>query len=191
MDNLNPMMLKQSGLAQEEMFREQAKQLSEQQATLGTSSGYQAAFHQAGSQMSAVQLQESMLKAQQSQSSATLLGAVRRPSTEGTAAGILKNSSKYQDPQKRKVIKQQQQRLLLLRHASKCKNGPDCKVKFCSQMVQLWKHMKKCRDKNCKTAHCLSSRCVLESLPNLQEREQNFLVRSLWSSDAADKTTKF
>lgn len=76
--------------------------------------------------------------------------------------GILKTSnSKYQDPQKRKVVKQQQQRLLLLRHASKCKSGSACKVKFCGQMVSLWKHMKKCRDKNCTTAHCLSSRCVL------------------------------
>jgi Bromodomain/TAZ zinc finger len=27
--------------------------------------------------------------------------------------------------------------------------------------VTLWKHMKKCRDKNCSTSHCLSSRCVL------------------------------
>jgi hypothetical protein len=82
------------------------------------------------------------------------------------AAGILKSGgdSKYQDPiaaQKKKVIRQQQQRLLLLRHASKCKDGPACKTKFCGQMMTLWKHMKKCRDKNCKTSHCLSSRCVL------------------------------
>ena len=74
------------------------------------------------------------------------------------------DSSKYQDPiaaQKKKVIRQQQQRLLLLRHASKCAAGPTCKTKFCAQMVTLWKHMKKCRDKNCSTSHCLSSRCVL------------------------------
>lgn len=74
------------------------------------------------------------------------------------------DSSKYQDPiaaQKKKVIRQQQQRLLLLRHASKCTAGPTCKTKFCAQMVTLWKHMKKCRDKNCSTSHCLSSRCVL------------------------------
>jgi len=63
--------------------------------------------------------------------------------------------------QKKKVIRQQQQRLLLLRHASKCKEGPNCKTKFCAQMMTLWKHMKKCRDKACKTSHCLSSRCVL------------------------------
>jgi Bromodomain/TAZ zinc finger len=162
MDNLNPMMLKQSGLTQEDMFREQAKQLSAQQGSLSgaSASGYPSVFGQAGSQMTAAQLQDSILKAQQSQSSAKLPTMSRRASSEATA-GILKNSSKYQDPQKRKVIKQQQQRLLLLRHASKCKNGPNCKVKFCGQMVQLWKHMKKCRDKNCKTAHCLSSRCVL------------------------------
>lgn len=65
------------------------------------------------------------------------------------------------DAKARKTIKQQQQRLLLLRHASKCKEGPNCKTRFCDQMVALWKHMKNCRDKNCKTPHCLSSRCVL------------------------------
>jgi hypothetical protein len=56
---------------------------------------------------------------------------------------------------------QQQRRLLLLRHASKCTAGPSCRTKFCPQMVTLWKHMKKCRDKSCKVSHCLSSRCVL------------------------------
>ena len=65
------------------------------------------------------------------------------------------------DAKARKTIKQQQQRLLLLRHASKCKEGPKCKTRFCDQMVALWKHMKNCRDKKCKTPHCLSSRCVL------------------------------
>ncbi len=64
--------------------------------------------------------------------------------------------------EKKKVILQQQQRrLLLLRHASKCREGLECRVKFCPQMVTLWKHMKTCRDKNCKAPHCLSSRCVL------------------------------
>ncbi len=86
-------------------------------------------------------------------------------STSAAGPGILKTgTAKYQDPgaaQKKKVIRQQQQRLLLLRHASKCRTGATCKTKFCGQMVELWKHMKKCRDKSCKTAHCLSSRCVL------------------------------
>jgi hypothetical protein len=63
--------------------------------------------------------------------------------------------------QREKVVRQQQQRLLLLRHASKCTAGAACKTKFCPKMVELWRHMKQCRDKNCQTAHCLSSRCVL------------------------------
>ncbi|OEU21597.1 hypothetical protein FRACYDRAFT_165389, partial [Fragilariopsis cylindrus CCMP1102] len=54
-----------------------------------------------------------------------------------------------------------QQRLLLLRHASKCKMGNACTTKFCAQMKPLWQHMKKCRDKDCSTRHCQSSRCVL------------------------------
>ena len=160
MDNLNPMMLKPSNLTQEDFFREQAKQISAQQANVPDTTGYQSVFGQAGSQMSALQLQESILKAQQSQSSEKQLSALRRTSVESTI-GILKNNSKYQDPEKKKVLKQQQERLMLLRHASKCKSGAYCRVKFCGQMVQLWKHMKKCRDKKCMTAHCLSSRCVL------------------------------
>jgi hypothetical protein len=85
------------------------------------------------------------------------------PSTDG---GILKMATaKYHDPvavaKKNKAVRYQQQRLLLLRHASKCKVGPTCTTKHCQQMVLLWRHMKKCRDKDCQTAHCLSSRMVL------------------------------
>lgn len=75
--------------------------------------------------------------------------------------GAVSGSDAVAKAQKKKVIRQQQKRLVLLRHASKCTNGPSCKTKFCAQMVVLWKHMKKCRDKSCKMAHCLSSRCVL------------------------------
>jgi len=84
--------------------------------------------------------------------------------SEGKVNGSSKNDSEsaHSEPAKRqKVVKQQQQRLLLLRHASKCTAGSSCKTQFCGQMVKLWKHLKKCRDKNCQTAHCLSSRCVL------------------------------
>lgn len=75
-------------------------------------------------------------------------------------------NEKFQDEdlsqeQKRIAIRQQQQRLILLRHASKCNVGEACKTKHCAQMVQLWNHMKSCRDKNCRTSHCISSRCVL------------------------------
>jgi hypothetical protein len=80
------------------------------------------------------------------------------------SSGDISSTEKNDDEnsEKNKVILQQQQRrLLLLRHASKCAEGLRCRVKFCPQMVTLWKHMKTCRDKNCKAAHCLSSRCVL------------------------------
>jgi hypothetical protein len=63
--------------------------------------------------------------------------------------------------QEAKVILHQQQRLLLLRHASKCRIGPSCTTKFCAQMITLWNHMKECRNKSCTTSHCRSSRCVL------------------------------
>merc|ERR1712151_512359 len=61
----------------------------------------------------------------------------------------------------KKAIRQQQHRLILLRHASKCTLGAACKTQFCSEMVPLWKHMKKCRSKSCTVPHCLSSRCML------------------------------
>ena len=60
-----------------------------------------------------------------------------------------------------KIVIQQQRRLLLLRHTSKCTSGPSCRTQYCSQMVSVWKHIKKCRDNSCKISHCLSSRCVL------------------------------
>ena len=75
--------------------------------------------------------------------------------------GIGNGTDALAKAQKKKVIRQQQKRLVLLRHASKCRVGPSCSIKFCPQMVVLWKHMKSCHDKSCKTAHCLSSRCVL------------------------------
>lgn len=102
-----------------------------------------------------------------SQANRDYLEASAAPATSAVnsvAPSPAPGSSKIKEPseaQKKRVILQQQQRLILLRHASKCKAGPQCTTKFCSQMITLWKHMKTCRDKNCKTPHCLSSRCVL------------------------------
>jgi len=79
----------------------------------------------------------------------------------GASSGGGESSSSSTSAQKKKVIRQQQQRLVLLRHASKCTAGPSCPTKFCPQMVNLWTHMKRCRDKGCRTPHCLSSRRVL------------------------------
>jgi hypothetical protein len=152
--------VKQQQELKDNILRANSKRMSGQQSSTSsdflTGSGDGALGSSGGTSLSAMaQLQQGMLP---HQSITTMSSSSVGISTQG----ILKTSdSKYHDPQKRKVVKQQQQRLLLLRHASKCKAGDTCKVKFCGQMVALWKHMKKCRDKNCKTAHCLSSRCVL------------------------------
>jgi TAZ zinc finger len=62
-----------------------------------------------------------------------------------------------------KVLHQQQQRLLLLRHASKCEAATgQCTITIhCDQLKDLWKHIGKCKDKDCKMLHCVSSRFVL------------------------------
>ena len=70
------------------------------------------------------------------------------------------------------VLLQQQRRLLLLRHASKCTTGPTCPTTYCSRMVILWKHMKKCRDASCNVSHCLSSRCVLNHYLQCKREEK-------------------
>ena len=53
--------------------------------------------------------------------------------------------------------------LLLLRHASKCKNedGKCTITPYCGEMKKLWKHIANCKDSNCKVEHCMSSRYVL------------------------------
>lgn len=121
------------------------------------------------------QMQSSMIQQQPAMSS-MMPGPSQIGNTTSSQAGAQHwnphSSSSYWDTsgqtsgmdssmQKKKVILQQQQRLLLLRHASKCTAGAACQTRFCSQMVTLWRHMKACRDKNCKTPHCVSSRCVL------------------------------
>jgi len=83
------------------------------------------------------------------------------PVNVGTTQETAANPGAPKSDKKKVILLQQQRRLLLLRHASKCDAGPTCRTKFCPQMVTLWKHMKKCRDKHCKVSHCLSSRCVL------------------------------
>lgn len=60
-------------------------------------------------------------------------------------------------------IRHKQQRLLLLRHASKCK-APDGKctvTPHCDSMKKLWKHISGCQERECKVPHCMSSRYVL------------------------------
>lgn len=60
-------------------------------------------------------------------------------------------------------IRHKQQRLLLLRHASKCKaREGQCKTTpHCDSMKKLWKHISGCQERECKVPHCMSSRYVL------------------------------
>lgn len=79
--------------------------------------------------------------------------------------------------QKEDVLRQQQQRLLLLRHASKCKFGTDANpaictaTKHCAQMKKLWAHITKCKNTSCQTPHCVSSRYVLSHYNRCKEQK--------------------
>jgi len=59
-------------------------------------------------------------------------------------------------------VRHKQQRLLLLRHASRCKHKSNCPVTpHCANMKKLWEHIAHCKDQQCNVAHCMSSRYVL------------------------------
>ena len=94
-------------------------------------------------------------------------GEARKPMTKEELDQITK--------QKAQVLRQQQQRLLLLRHASKCKYGtPEnpstCPAtKHCRDMKQLWQHITRCKNQRCDRAHCVSSRYVLSHYNRCKE----------------------
>jgi len=69
----------------------------------------------------------------------------------------------YTPEERKQVLRQQQQRLLLLRHASKCRHEDGkCPVTpHCAGMKKLWKHIAECKDQKCQVPHCVSSRYVL------------------------------
>ena len=179
MENLNQLLMKQRQQQEEvkqheQLKQKQAQQLAAQQA--GVSPMTPLALQQMLNQKSKPshpaieQLQKNLRQAsqpQQQQPSTFSTGippidATMSLNDAGDLSAVTGNSSdRLAEAQRKKVTRQQQKRLVLLRHASKCTQGPSCKTKFCPQMVALWKHMKKCRDKDCKTSHCLSSRCVL------------------------------
>jgi E1A/CREB-binding protein len=60
-------------------------------------------------------------------------------------------------------IRRQQERILLLRHAVKCKLTPgNCANPLCHKMKLLTKHMTLCRGgQSCKYPHCASSKALL------------------------------
>lgn len=59
-------------------------------------------------------------------------------------------------------IRHRQQRLLLLRHASRCRYTTTCPVTpHCASMKKLWEHIAHCKNQQCSVPHCMSSRYVL------------------------------
>mmetsp|Transcript_128768 Transcript_128768/g.191929 ORF Transcript_128768/g.191929 Transcript_128768/m.191929 type:complete len:378 (-) Transcript_128768:339-1472(-) len=60
-------------------------------------------------------------------------------------------------------IRRQQERLLSLHHAAKCRQvAGRCTISLdCADMKSLWKHLERCRDKNCTVPFCFSSREIL------------------------------
>lgn len=69
------------------------------------------------------------------------------------------------------VLAAQQQRLLLMHHASKCPHAiGTCPVTpHCARMKRLWEHIGKCRDPQCQTELCISSRMVLSHYHRCKE----------------------
>lgn len=70
-----------------------------------------------------------------------------------------------QDPEVRKAqITKQQRWLLFLRHCAKCTLPPgECQYKdTCAMAKELWNHLIKCKDENCKFPRCHPSRTLLQ-----------------------------
>ena len=94
---------------------------------------------------------------------------------------LIVENEKQQMDHKAEILRQQQQRLLMLRHASKCtnENGMCTFSASCHAMKILWHHIKSCKDNNCKTKHCISSKYVLSHYSNCKDNtcERCFPVR--------------
>jgi hypothetical protein len=67
------------------------------------------------------------------------------------------------DVNRMQTQKFQSAQLILLRHSSKCIhfNGQCPVTPFCWGVKNLWLHILECKDQECKTRHCISSRYVL------------------------------
>jgi len=77
------------------------------------------------------------------------------------------------DPDWKTRIRHKQQRLLLLHHSSKCScEVGKCKVTpLCIEMKNLWDHMTRCNDNECRVPHCLSSKSILIHYRKCQDRK--------------------
>ena len=107
-------------------------------------------------------------------------GTIERPSS-----GQLTKEDLEKRQRRRHLLRQQQQRLLLLRHASKCQ-AENCKqTKLCPKMKWLWKHIAKCKDKQCQVSHCVSSRYVLTHYHQCKDKKcQVCAPVRVWCSSA-------
>lgn len=79
------------------------------------------------------------------------------------------NSMTHSGPTERFILRRnnqlcaKQKRLLLLHHASKCpyEEGSCPLGSRCTELKQLWQHVKTCKAQDCDVPHCISSRFIL------------------------------
>eukprot|EP00924_Labyrinthula_sp_SR-Ha-C_P003237 augustus_masked-scaffold_15-processed-gene-3.40-mRNA-1 protein AED:0.01 eAED:0.02 QI:0/-1/0/1/-1/1/1/0/1759 len=95
-----------------------------------------------------------------------------QPLSQSRPTEMIGSQQRQQAQQRQAVLRQQQQRLLLLRHASRCpyNEGSCSATPYCAQYKKLWLHIASCRDQQCDTPHCVSSRYVLSHYHRCQEK---------------------
>jgi hypothetical protein len=71
------------------------------------------------------------------------------------------SSSKNDDSELSKPIRHEQQQLLLLHHSSKCVHKECKEYTTCRETKNLWKHLGKCKARECCVEQCFSSRQLL------------------------------
>lgn len=97
-------------------------------------------------------------------------GPAKRIAGLASAPGNKDGNDKQSGKQREKMLIHQQQRLLLLRHASKCKQENCTTTPLCKPMKLLWKHIAKCKNQKCQEPHCVSSRYVLAHYHHCQNK---------------------
>ena len=121
------------------------------------------------------------LSTRSTSSSTTSLPIQQVPQSVPIIHQKLVENEKQQMDHRAEILRQQQQRLLMLRHASICtnENGICTFSASCHAMKILWHHIKSCKDNNCKTKHCISSKYVLSHYSNCKDNmcERCFPVR--------------
>ncbi|KAJ8601956.1 hypothetical protein CTAYLR_004445 [Chrysophaeum taylorii] len=88
-------------------------------------------------------------------------GSISSESHARILAEIKKESDAAQR-ERQATVRHQQQRLLLLRHAARCRHETTCPVTpHCASIKGLWRHISECKDEGCLVANCVSSRYIL------------------------------